>query len=39
VRNGKTVHLGRGRQIPMELHATKGWRYVVAWGALDAIRT
>lgn len=32
VRLGKTVHKARNRMIPMELHATKGWRYVVAWG-------
>lgn len=31
VRLGKTINLARGRMIPMELHATKGWRYVPAW--------
>jgi hypothetical protein len=28
---GKTIHTSRNRQIPVELHATKGWRYVTAW--------
>jgi hypothetical protein len=26
-----TVHHGQGGMYPVELHATKGWRYVVAW--------
>jgi hypothetical protein len=30
-RLGKRLDLARNRMIPMELHATKGWRYVAAW--------
>lgn len=31
IRKSVTVNVARNRHIPMELHATKGWRYVPAW--------